>query len=112
MRDTSRRIKRLRRERAAKVYRRKLFTRLTVMFTALAVMTAAGVSALTTAFARDTDAVYETVIAVKGDTLWGIASKHNYSNRDVRAVVDDIMRVNGMSSADIRIGDRINVPLS
>ena len=112
MKNTSRRIRRIRREKAAKLYRRRVFTRLAVLFAVLAVVTTAGVSALTTAFARDLGTVYETVTVVKGDTLWDIASRHNFSNRDVRAVVDDIMRANNMSSADIHIGDRLYIPIS
>ena len=112
MRNTSRRIRRIRREKAAKAYRRRIFTRLTVMFAVLAAIATMGVSALTTAFARGTDAAYETVTVAKGDTLWDIAAGHNYSNRDVRAVVDDIIRVNNMLSTDIHVGDRINVPLN
>ena len=102
----------MRREKAAKIYRRMVFTRLAVLFAALAVIATVGVGALTTAFARDTDTVYETVIVTKGDTLWDIAKAHNYANRDVRAVVDNIMRANNLSSANIRVGDRINIPLN
>ena len=111
MKNTSRRIRRIRRERAAKAYRRKVFARLVVLFAVLAVMTAAGVSALTTAFARDTGATYETVTVAKGDTLWGIAARYNYSDRDIRAVVNDIMRINNMYSDDIRICDSLNIPI-
>ena len=112
MRNTSRRIRRMRREKAAKDYRRKVFTRLAVLFSVLALITTAGVSALTTAFARGTETEYETVTVAKGDTLWGFAAEHNFANRDVRAVVDKIMRANGMKSAEIRIGDTIYIPLN
>lgn len=112
MKNTSRRIRRIRREKAAQAYRRRVFARLTLLLTVLAVIATVGVSALTTAFARDLGTAYETVTVAKGDTLWGIASAHNYSNRDVRAVVDDIMRANDMSSSGICVGDRINVPLN
>ena len=111
MRDTSRRIRRMRREKAAKAYRRTVLTRLAILLSVLAVITTAGVSALTTAFAQGA-AEYEVVIAQKGDTLWDIAAKHNYADRDVRAVVDKIMRANDMHSADIRVGDRINIPIN
>ena len=110
MRNTSRRIRRMRRERAARAYRRMVFTRLAVMFAALAIIATVGVGALTTAFARGTE--YETVTVQKGDTLWDIAAKHNYTNRDIRAVVDKIMSANNMRTAEIRVGDVINIPLS
>ena len=111
MRDTSRRIRRMRREKAARAYRRMVLTRLAVLIAVLAVVATAGVSAITTAFARDTGMAYETVIAQKGDTLWSIAQKYNYADRDIRTMVDKIMRVNDMQTADIRVGDRINIPL-
>ena len=112
MRNTSRRIRRMRRERAARAYRRTVLRRLAVVFAALAIITTVGVNALTTAFARSTDADYEIVTVHQGDTLWSIAAEHNYTNRDIRAVVDKIMLANDMKSAEIRVGDRINIPLS
>ena len=112
MKNTSRRARRIRREKAAKNYRRRVFIRLTGLFAVHSVITTAGVSALTTALARDLGTVYETVIVAKGDTLWDIASAHNYSGRDVRAVVEDIMRANDMSSAGICVGDRVIVPIN
>ena len=112
MRNTSRRIRRMRREKAARVYRRMVLTRLAVLFAALAVIATVGVSALTTAFARGTDVEYETITVQKGDTLWDIAAEHNYANRDVRAMVDKIMLANNMLTAEIRVGDMINIPLN
>ena len=109
MRDTSRRIRRMRREKAAKAYRRMVIRRLAVMFAALALIATVGVGALTTAFARGAE--YEAVTVQKGDTLWDIAVKHNYAGRDVRDVVDKIMRANDMRSADIRVGDTIYIPI-
>ena len=102
----------MRRERAARAYRRMVLTRLAVLFAVLAVITTAGISALTTAFARDTGMEYETVTVAKGDTLWGIAAEYNYADRDIRTVVDKIMIANNMKSADIRVGDIINIPLN
>ena len=97
--------------KAAKRYRRALLTRLAVMFIALAAAAAAGISALNTAFARETGAVYMTITAKSGDTLWSIAAEHNYADRDVRAVVDEIIRENNLDSARISVGDKINVPV-
>ncbi len=118
MRNTSRRIRRMRRERAARAYRAAVIKRLTLLFAVLAITFAAGaaaavgISGFTTAFARGADTVYMTVTAEKGDTLWGIAREHNYGNRDIRAVVDEIMRVNDMDSSQIRAGDKLNIPVT
>ena len=112
MKHEARRVRRMRKEKAAKARRRRIFTRVTVLFSILAVMTAAGISALTTAFARDTAVSYDTIIVASGDTLWDIAAKYNTSNRDIRTVVDNIMRVNGMTTTRICAGDKISIPVN
>ena len=112
MRNETRRIRRKRRERAAKNRRRRIFTRMTLLLSIIAVMTAAGISALTTAFARDTGSAYKTIIVAQGDTLWDIAAEYNFANRDVRSVVDAIMRANDMTSTHICVGDKLNIPIN
>ncbi len=46
-----------------------------------------------------------------GDTLWEIAAKCNTSNKDVRNIIDDIMILNNMTSAQLHTGDIIVVPV-
>lgn len=47
-----------------------------------------------------------------GDTLWSIASEHNYYEQDVREVIHDIKAYNHLSNASIHPGDVIYIPLS
>lgn len=45
-----------------------------------------------------------------GDTLWGFASKVTPQGGDVAAMVDELIELNGLSSANIEAGQRIVVP--
>ena len=54
---------------------------------------------------------YETVTVAPGDTLWGLAERR-YPNEDVRRKVDEIERVNRLSSAEIHPGDTLKLPSS
>ena len=65
------------------------------------------VSAANAARVSDT----KTYVVSTGDTLWGIAEYCNTENRDVRRVMDDIMKLNKMSSAKLNIGDKLIVPV-
>ncbi|MDD6483324.1 MAG: LysM peptidoglycan-binding domain-containing protein [Clostridiales bacterium] len=51
------------------------------------------------------------VTVCTGDTLWDIANKINTSSKDIRKVVDDIMRLNRLDGADLHAGDRLVVPV-
>ena len=55
----------------------------------------------------ETDTVYVT----NGDTLWSIAKACNSENRDIRSVMDDIMKLNSMHSAKLVIGEKLIVPV-
>lgn len=46
-----------------------------------------------------------------GDTLWDIAEYCNTENRDLRRVMDDIMKLNKMTNAKLSIGDKITIPI-
>lgn len=51
-----------------------------------------------------------TVISVSaGDTLWSIASEYA-GGKDIRSMIDDIMDMNGLTSADIHVGDTLMIP--
>lgn len=45
-----------------------------------------------------------------GDTLWGIAESIAQPGDDVRAVIHDLRRANGLSSSALAIGDRLLLP--
>lgn len=52
----------------------------------------------------------ETVSVRAGDTVWGIAASATSAGTDVRDVVDDILRLNGLSSAELTAGQQLLVP--
>lgn len=46
-----------------------------------------------------------------GDTLWDIANENNTRSKDVRSVVDDIMRLNHLTDTSINCGDELIIPI-
>lgn len=53
----------------------------------------------------------KTYIVTSGDTLWSIAKECNTESRDLRSVMDDIMKLNGMTGAKIIIGEKLTLPV-
>ena len=66
------------------------------------------ISSLTNA--QSTKSTY-TLCVASGDTLWEIARSSNTKDKDLRKVVDDIMKINNMRSTKIKSGDIIEVPI-
>lgn len=52
-----------------------------------------------------------TLCVASGDTLWEIARSSNTKNKDLRKVVDDIMKINNMRSTNIKSGDMLRIPI-
>ena len=52
----------------------------------------------------------EQVSVAAGDTLWTIAAATAGSGQDVRDLVDDIVQLNGLGSADLAAGQQLLVP--
>lgn len=50
------------------------------------------------------------VTVANGESVWSIA-KALTSDQDVRSLVDQIVQVNGLNSADVAAGTKIRVPL-
>ena len=53
---------------------------------------------------------YVTVTVANGESIWSIARSLN-SDGDVRAFVDQIVKVNSLDSADVSAGTKIRVPI-
>ena len=109
MKNESRREIRYKKERKARQRRRKVLGRLAVLFSTLAILTVLGINFIGTAFALDNSAKYSIKVA-PGDTLWSIAQRYNTKNRDIRYVVDDIMRANDLDSTKLHVGDTLVIP--
>lgn len=54
---------------------------------------------------------FVTVTLAPGETLWSVAKALN-GNGDLRELVDQIIRVNGLTSSDLTAGTKIRVPLN
>lgn len=55
---------------------------------------------------------YAKVTVYPGDTLWGIASKYNTENSDVRKVIDKIRKINKLDTAVIIPGQQLLIPIN
>ncbi|GAA4860565.1 hypothetical protein GCM10023310_44790 [Paenibacillus vulneris] len=63
------------------------------------------------AFAADTGSHLEqTVEVVKGDTLWGIASKYAGKGRNVRDYMYEVKKVNDLKSNVLQVGQVLVLP--
>ena len=59
---------------------------------------------------------YKTICVEAGDTLWNIAcleSETNsyYTNKDIRFIVDDIIEQNNLNSNNLKINQRLIIPI-
>ena len=54
---------------------------------------------------------YVVVTIAPGESIWSVAKTLN-GGGDVRALVDQIIKVNGLSSSDLAAGSKIRVPLN
>lgn len=56
--------------------------------------------------------VVDTHTVAQGETLWEIAAEYRASGENTRDVVQEIMDLNGMSTATLLEGEQIFVPVS
>jgi cell division protein YceG involved in septum cleavage len=54
---------------------------------------------------------FVTVTLAPGETIWSVAKTLN-NGGDVRELVDQIIKVNGLASSDLTAGSKIRVPLN
>lgn len=46
----------------------------------------------------------------QGDSLWGLAARYGPGNRDIRLMVDEILRINGLASPELQPGQVVLIP--
>lgn len=92
------------RTRIAKKPRFALFCTICVMVISCCI------GSITSVRATKTAEVY-TLLISPGDTLWEIARSCNTEDRDIRNVVDEIMRLNNMRGTDLKVGDTLTLPI-
>lgn len=59
---------------------------------------------------------YKTICVSKGDTLWNIAKDNQkandyYKNKDVRYIINDLMKVNDLDNSNISIDQELMIPV-
>jgi hypothetical protein len=52
----------------------------------------------------------QTVEIIKGDTLWAIASQHVHRGQNVRDYLNEIKKVNGLTTSMLQEGQVIKLP--
>jgi len=55
--------------------------------------------------------ITENVVVKSGDTLWGIASAYSEPSKDIRKLVREICKINGIDQYKIYPGQVIKVPV-
>ena len=58
---------------------------------------------------------YKTIYVSEGDTLWNIAKSNQinngyYKDKDVRFIVNDLMKINNLSNSNINVNQELKVP--
>ena len=59
---------------------------------------------------------YKTIYVSEGDTLWNIAKANQtnngyYKDRDVRYIINDLMKINNLSNSNINVNQELLVPV-
>ena len=59
---------------------------------------------------------YKEIYVSQGDTLWNIAKENQesntyYENKDIRYILDDLMKVNHLKNGNIKINQKILIPI-
>lgn len=58
-----------------------------------------------------TEVEYKEVVVRNGDTLWQIAAQHRGADTDTRRMIDRIRDINDLSSAVVKPGQVLKVPV-
>lgn len=58
---------------------------------------------------------YKTIYVSQGDTLWNIAKDNQmtneyYKNKDVRYIINDLMKVNNLDNSNINVNQELMIP--
>lgn len=59
---------------------------------------------------------YKTICVSEGDTLWNIAKDNQkandyYKDKDVRYIINDLMKVNNLDNSNITINQELLIPV-
>ena len=58
---------------------------------------------------------YVSIYVKEGETLWSIASslqdENFYYGKDVRYIINDIKSINNMNNSNLKVGDKLIIPI-
>ena len=59
---------------------------------------------------------YKSIYVSEGDTLWNIAKENQinnqyYKDKDVRYIINDLMKVNNLSNSNIQVNQELVIPV-
>ncbi len=62
------------------------------------------------------ETAYKTLYVSEGDTLWNIAKSNQrnnqyYKDKDVRYIINDIMKINDLNNSEISINQELLIPI-
>ena len=95
-----------RKYRVANKARFTAFVAVTVLILAFALSTALGFNTASGASTQQ----YIQVCVESGDTLWALAQKYGPSDMDIRNIVYEICRLNGITASELQAGQYITIP--
>lgn len=93
--------------RKSRKIRKNMFLLLT-----MALILCLGTFAMGAQSVKETKTYYESVQIHKGDTLWDIADEYKMEGEETEHMVDAIMELNGLKTANVRAGESIIVPVT
>lgn len=61
-----------------------------------------------------TESKYKTIYVISGDTLWSIAkeeqnSNEYYKDKNIRSIVDEIKKINHMTTSDLKVNQELKI---
>lgn len=84
----------------------------TFVLLTMALILCLGTFAMAGQSGKETKTYYESVQIHTGDTLWTIAAEYKTENEKTEQMVEKIMQVNAMKTANIQSGENIIVPVA
>lgn len=95
-----------------KIVNKKKFMRSTIVLTCLLILFIFGI---TCSYSK-TKLEYKESYVSKGETLWSIAENEintntYYKNKDIRNVISEIKRINNLNDGNLKIGQKILIPV-
>lgn len=46
----------------------------------------------------------------RGDSLWGLVARYGPKDRDIRLMIDEVLRINGLASPELQPGQVVLIP--